>query len=112
MCTFILPGHKYPKYGNINATVFCDGNSIPVTGLGTASPRANTKVGEAIQAAVDEDGTYPTVNTRYDATVTVNAPESDITPNSRYKVTAADGATDRVMLETPDSLPAVSDAVS
>ena len=36
MCTFILPGHKYPKYGNINATVVCDDNSIPVTGLGTA----------------------------------------------------------------------------
>ena len=75
MCTFILPGHKYPKYGNINATVFCDGNSSPVTGLGTASPRANTDVGQAVQTAVDEDGTYPTVNTRYDATVAVNAPE-------------------------------------
>jgi hypothetical protein len=45
-------------------------------------------VGEAIQAAVDEDGTYPTVNTRYDATVAVNAPEGDITPNARYEVTA------------------------
>ena len=64
MCTFILPGHKYQKYGNINATVFCDGNSIPATGLGTAPPRANTKVGEAIQAAVDADGSCPTVNTR------------------------------------------------
>ena len=88
MFTFILPGHKYQKYGNINATVFCDGNSIPVTGLGTASPRANTDVGQAVQTAVDEDGTHPTVNTRQNATVAVNAPEGDITLNANYKVTA------------------------
>ena len=98
--------------GNITATVFCDGNSIQVADLGTASPRANTKVGEAIQAAVDADGSCPTVNTRYDATITVNAPEDDITLNASYKVTAADGATDRVMLETSDSLPAASDAAN
>lgn len=98
--------------GNITATVLCDGNSIQVTGLGTASPRSNTKVGEIIQAAVDADGTCPVANTRYDATVTVNAPEGDITLNASYKVTAADGATDRVMLETSDSLPAVSDVAN
>ena len=98
--------------GNISATVFCNGITIPVTGLGTASPKANTKVGEAIQAAVDANGNCPTVNTRYDATVTVNAPKADITLNASYKVTAADGATDRVMLETSDSLPATSDAAN
>ena len=112
MCTFILCGHQYQQYGNITATFSCDGNSIQVTDLGTASPRANTKVGEAIQAAVDADGSCPTVNTRYDATITVNAPEDDITLNASYKVTAADGATDRVVLETSDSLPAVSDTAN
>jgi hypothetical protein len=113
MCTFILCGHQCQQYGNIATTVLCDGNSIPVTGLGTASPRANTKVGEASQAAVDAvdaDGSSPAVNTRCDATVAVNAPEDDITPNVRYKGTAADGATDRGVLETSDSLPAVSEA--
>jgi hypothetical protein len=98
--------------GNITASVYCDGKTISVTGLGTASPRSNTKVGEAIQAAVDAAGTCPTVNTRYDATVTVNGPAKDITMNASYKVTAADGATDRVMLETSDSLPATSDAAN
>jgi hypothetical protein len=80
--------------------------------LGTASARSNTKVGEAIQAAVDADGSCPTSNTRYDATVTVNAPAADITINASYKVTAADGATDRVMLETSDSLPLTSDVAN
>jgi len=98
--------------GNITATVFCDDNVISVSDLGTASARSNTKVGEAIQAAVDADGSCPTSNTRYDATVTVNAPADDITINASYKVTAADGATDRVMLETSDSLPAISDAAN
>jgi hypothetical protein len=38
------------------------------------------------------------------AAVTVNAPVANITVNAGYKVTAADGATDRLTLETSDSL--------
>jgi len=94
--------------GAISGSVNCNGTTITIADLGTASPKSNTKVGEAIQAAVDAAGTCPTVNTRYDATVTVNGPAADITMNASYKVTAADGATDRVMLETSDSLPSVS----
>jgi hypothetical protein len=94
--------------GAISGSVNCNGTTITIADLGTASAKSNTKVGEAIQAAVDADGTCSTVNTRYDATVTVNGPAADITMNASYKVTAADGATDRVMLETSDSLPSVS----
>ena len=94
--------------GAISGSVNCNGTTITIADLGTASAKSNTKVGEAIQAAVDAAGTCPTVNTRYDATVTVNGPAADITMNASYKVTAADGATDRVMLETSDSLPSVS----
>ena len=90
--------------GAISGSVNCNGTTITIADLGTAAALANTKVGEAIQAAVDADGTCSTVNTRYDATVTVNGPAADITMNASYKVTAADGATDRVMLETSDSL--------
>jgi len=91
--------------GAISGSVNCNGSTITIADLGTASAKSNTKVGEAIQAAVDAAGTCPTSNTRYDATVTVNGPAADITMNASYKVTAADGATDRVMLETSDSLP-------
>jgi len=94
--------------GAISGSVNCNGSTITIADLGTAAAKSNTKVGEAIQAAVDAAGTCPTVNTRYDATVTVNGPKADITMNASYKVTAADGATDRVMLETSDSLPATS----
>jgi hypothetical protein len=94
--------------GAITGSVNCNGSTITIADLGTAAPLANTKVGDAIQAAVDADGSCPTSNTRYDATVTVNGPAADITMNASYKVTAADGATDRVMLETSDSLPAAS----
>jgi hypothetical protein len=94
--------------GAISGSVNCNGSTITIADLGTASAKSNTKVGEAIQAAVDAAGTCPTSNTRYDATVTVNGPAADITMNASYKVTAADGATDRVMLETSDSLPAAS----
>jgi len=94
--------------GAITGSVNCNGSTITIADLGTAAPLANTKVGEAIQAAVDADGSCPTSNTRYDATVTVNGPAAEITMNASYKVTAADGATDRVMLETSDSLPSVS----
>jgi hypothetical protein len=94
--------------GNISGSVNCAGVTITIPDLGTAAALSNTKVGEAIQTAVDADGRCPISNTRYDATVTVNAPASDITMNASYKVTAADGATDRVMLETSDSLPAAS----
>jgi len=94
--------------GAISGSVNCNGSTITIADLGTAAAKSNTKVGEAIQAAVDAAGTCPTVNTRYDATVTVNGPAADITMNASYKVTAADGATDRVMLETSDSLPSVS----
>jgi hypothetical protein len=94
--------------GAISGSVNCNGSTITIADLGTASAKSNTKVGEAIQAAVDAAGTCPTSNTRYDATVTVNGPAADITMNASYKVTAADGATDRVMLETSDSLPSVS----
>lgn len=94
--------------GSISGSVNCNGSTITIADLGTASAKSNTKVGEAIQAAVDAAGTCPTTNTRYDATVTVNGPAADITMNASYKVTAADGATDRVMLETSDSLPSVS----
>ena len=94
--------------GAISGSVNCNGTVITIADLGTAAAKSNTKVGEAIQAAVDANGTCSTVNTRYDATVTVNGPAADITMNASYKVTAADGATDRVMLETSDSLPSVS----
>jgi len=94
--------------GAISGSVNCNGSTITIADLGTASAKSNTKVGEAIQTAVDAAGTCPTSNTRYDATVTVNGPAADITMNASYKVTAADGATDRVMLETSDSLPSVS----
>jgi hypothetical protein len=94
--------------GAISGSVNCNGSTITIADLGTASAKSNTKVGEAIQAAVDAAGTCPTSNTRYDATVTVNGPAADITMNASYKVTAADGATDRVMLETSDSLPSSS----
>lgn len=94
--------------GAISGSVNCNGSTITIADLGTASAKSNTKVGEAIQAAVDAAGTCPTSNTRYDATVTVNGPAADITMNASYKVTAADGATDRVMLETSDPLPSVS----
>lgn len=96
--------------GAISGSVNCNGSTITIADLGTAAAKSNTKVGEAIQAAVDAAGTCPTVNMRYDATVTVNGPAADITMNASYKVTAADGATDRVMLETSDSLPSSSDA--
>jgi hypothetical protein len=91
--------------GNISGSVNCNGTTITIADLGVAAAKSNTKVGEAIQTAVDDAGTCSTVNTRYDATVTVNGPAADITMNASYKVTAADGATDRVMLETSDSLP-------
>ena len=94
--------------GAISGSVNCNGTTITIADLGTAAALANTKVGDAIQAAVDANGTCSTVNTRYDATVTVNGPAADITMNASYKVTSADGATDRVMLETTDSLPSVS----
>jgi len=98
--------------GAISGSVYCNGNTITIADLGMAAPYANTKVGEAIQAAVDADGSCPISNTRYDATVTVNGPADEITMNASYKVTAADGATDRVMLETSDSLPAVSNTAN
>jgi len=98
--------------GGISGSVYCNGNTITIANLGTAAAYANTKVGEAIQAAVDAAGTCSTVNTRYDATVTVNGPKDDITMNASYKVTAADGATDRVMLETSDSLPSSSNTAN
>jgi hypothetical protein len=94
--------------GAISGSVNCNGSTITIADLGTAAALSNTKVGELIQAAVEADGSCPTTNTRYDATVTVNAPATAITMNASYKVTAADGATDRVMLETSDSLPAAS----
>ena len=94
--------------GAISGSVNCNGTTITIPDLGSAAPLANTKVGEAIQTAIDANGTCSTVNTRYDATVTVNGPAADITMNASYKVTAADGATDRVMLETSDSLPSSS----
>ena len=90
--------------GAISGSVNCNGNTIQIADLGTATALSNTKVGAAIQAAVDADGTCPTSNTRYDATVLVNSPASDITMSAAYKVTTADGSTDRVNLETTDSL--------
>ena len=90
--------------GAISGSVNCNGNTIQIADLGTATALSNTKVGAAIQAAVDADGTCPTSNTRYDATVLVNSPATDITMSAAYKVTTADGSTDRVNLETTDSL--------
>ena len=56
-----------------------------------------------VQAGVDAAGTCAATS-RYDAAITVNAPVANIAVAAGYKVTAAGGATDRITLETSDSL--------
>lgn len=89
--------------GAITVDVTCDG--VTTTGIdgGTATGKTNTRIAGLVQAAVDAAGTCAATS-RYDAAVTVNAPVANITVAAGYKVTAADGATDRVALETSDSL--------
>jgi hypothetical protein len=89
--------------GDITGSFTCDGATTTIASLGTAVAKSNTRVGTLIQEAVDAAGTC-SATSRYDFTVTVNAPAADITMNASYKVTAADGATDRLSLETSDSL--------
>ena len=89
--------------GEISGIASCDGASIDLGSLGTASGDTNTTVGVAVQAAIDAAGTCGG-GSRYDATLTVNAKASDITITSGYKVQAADGSNDRLSLETSDSL--------
>ena len=89
--------------GEISGTASCDGATIQLGSLGTASGDTNTTVGALVQAAVDAAGTCA-VGSRYDATLTVNAKSTDITVTSGYKVTASDGSNDRLSLETSDSL--------
>jgi hypothetical protein len=89
--------------GAVTADVTCDGVITTGINAGTAAANSNTSVGAALQTAVDAIATCG-VGSRYDAAITINAPQAAITVNAGYKVTAADGATDRLSLETSDSL--------
>lgn len=100
---FLWVQNSGTQSGAITVDVRCEGVTTTGIDAGTAAAAANTKIDAAVQAAVDGVATcLPT--SRYDALVTVNAPVSAITVNAGYKVTAADGATDRISLETSDSL--------
>ena len=100
---FLWVQNKGASTGDISVDVTCDGASVPTIAAGTAAASANTSIGAVVQAGVDAAGTCA-AGSRYDAVVTVNGPEGDITLLAGYKVTAADGATDRISLETSDSL--------
>ena len=89
--------------GEITGTASCDGATIDLGALGSATGDTNTSVGPAVQAAITADGTCG-AGSRYDVTLTVNAKASDVTITAGYKVTAADGSFDRLGLETSDSL--------
>ena len=89
--------------GEITGTASCDGATIALGSLGTAAGNTNTTIGALVQSKVDAAGTCA-VGSRYDAKITVNAKNTDITLNAGYRVTAADGSNDRLSLETSDSL--------
>jgi hypothetical protein len=89
--------------GEITGSASCSGATIDLGSLGTAAGDTNTSVGVAVQAAVDAAGTCE-VGSRYDATLTVNAKATDVTVTAGYKVNLADGSSDRLSLETSDSL--------
>jgi hypothetical protein len=89
--------------GDISVDVTCDGASIAAIAAGTAAAAANTSIGAVVQAGVDAAGTCP-AGSRYDAAITINGPAADMTVTAGYKVTAADGSSDRLGLETSDSL--------
>jgi hypothetical protein len=89
--------------GEITGTASCDGATIDLGALGSATGDTNTSVGPAVQAAITADGTCG-AGSRYDVTLTVNAKADDVTITAGYKVTAADGSFDRLGLETSDSL--------
>ena len=100
---FLWVQNSGTQSGAITVDVRCEGVTTTGIDAGTAAAAANTKIDTAVQAAVDGVATcLPT--SRYDALITVNAPAAAITVNAGYKVTAADGATDRISLETSDSL--------
>lgn len=89
--------------GAITVDVTCDG--VITTGIdaGTAAANSNTSIGAAVQTAVDALATCG-AGSRYDAAITVNATQANITVNAGYKVANADGSFDRLSLETSDSL--------
>ena len=89
--------------GEITGSASCDGATIALGSLGTAAGDTNTTIGALVQSKVDAAGTCA-VGSRYDAKITVNAKNTDITLNAGYRVTAADGSNDRLSLETSDSL--------
>jgi len=101
--SFLWVSNTGAEEGAITVDVTCDG--VTTTGVdgGTATGKTNTRIAALVQAAVDAAGTCAATS-RYDAAITVNAPVANITVAAGYKVTAADGATDRVALETSDSL--------
>ena len=100
---FLWVSNTGTEEGAITVDVTCDG--VTTTGIdgGTATGKTNTRIAGLVQAAVDAAGTCAATS-RYDAAITVNAPVANITVAAGYKVTASDGATDRVALETTDSL--------
>lgn len=100
---FLWLQNKGTATGDISVDVICDGAAVPTIAAGTTAAKANTSIAAAVQAGVDAAGTCA-AGSRYDAVITVNGPSADITLLAGYKVTAADGATDRVALETSDSL--------
>ena len=89
--------------GEITGSASCDGATIALGSLGTAAGDTNTTIGALVQSKVDAAGTCA-VGSRYDAKITVNAKNTDITLNAGYRVTAADGSNDRLSLQTSDSL--------
>jgi len=100
---FLWVANTGTEEGAISVDVTCDG--VTTTGIvaGTATAKTNVRISSIVQNAVDAAGTCAATS-RYDASVTVNAPVANIALSAGYKVTAADGATDRLTLETSDSL--------
>lgn len=101
--TFLWVSNAGTEEGAITIDVTCDG--VVTTGIagGTATARTNTRISALVQDALDTAGTCAATS-RYDAAVTVNAPIANIELSAGYKVTATDGATDRLTLETSNSL--------
>ena len=101
--SFLWISNTGTEEGAISVDVTCDGVTTAGISGGTAVAKTNTRIAALVQAGVDAAGTCG-ASSRYDAAITVNAPVANITVNAGYKVTAADGATDRLTLETSDSL--------
>jgi len=101
--SFLWVSNTGTEEGAISVDVTCDGVTTAGISGGTAVAKTNTRIAALVQAGVDAAGSCG-ASSRYDAAITVNAPVANITVNAGYKVTAADGATDRLTLETSDSL--------